>query len=725
MTGNTSGFVEPNRCSDAGTETTRPTRRRALDSLLRPRSIAILGASATPGSFGASVLENLETAGYTGDIHLVNPKQSVIGGRSCLSSAADLPDGLDCAVLAIPRHGVVGSLNACASRGVRSAILFSAGFAELGQAGKAEQEQISQIAAVHGMAIEGPNCLGLVNFVDSIPLTFVTVPAPKLAQPNGVAIISQSGAMAAVLGVSLRAHGLGISYLISTGNEADTSVEDYLDYLIEDPRAPVFVLIVELFRQPKRLLELASHARTCGKQILLLHPGRSNAARAAALTHTGALAGDYQVMQACVEHAGVIVVETTEELVDVSAILMRCPSHTAKGACVLTESGAFKALALDFCDRVGLELPPLASTTQSVLRQVMPDFIQPSNPLDITAHALVDLDLYRRTLPLLLTDESIGSVVLTIILTDKSTGNRKLPPILDAIRTTKSTKPLLFAALDEGAEIDAHFVEELRSLGVPFFPSPERALRALASITRAAHQMGKKKAGQDAPVSMCLALESGALPEYKSKQILAAIGIRTPKGALARTIDDAQWIAADIGFPVVLKAQSTTLSHKSEARGLILSVSDASHLAESWETLLRNVKSTVPDLAIEGVLVEVMCSTGMELIAGVRNDSQWGLMLLVGFGGVFAEVLKDVRLFPPDLDVDGITAEILSLKCASLLQGFRTNSAADVRAVAQILRRLGDLALSHPEIQEADINPIVVYPEGQGATALDALLLVR
>ena len=724
MTSKTSGFVQPIRNSDAGTETTRLARRGALGSLLRPKSIAILGASATPGSFGRSALENLEAAGYTGDIHLINPKQSVIGGRGCLSSVADLPDGLDCAVLAIPRRGVIDSLTACASRGVRSAILFSAGFAELDPTGKAEQEQIARIAADYGMAIEGPNCLGMINFVDSIPLTFVTVPAPILEKPTGVAIISQSGAMAAVLGVSLRAHGLGVSYLISTGNEADASVEDFLDYLIEDPRTPLFVMIVELFRQPKRFLELASHARACGKQIVLLHPGRSSAARAAAVTHTGALAGDYQVMQACVEHAGVILVETTEELLDVSAILMHCPSPPAKGACVLTESGAFKALVLDFCDRVGLELPPLASATHLALRQVTPDFIQPSNPLDITAHALVDLNLYRRTLPLLLADESTGSVVLAIILTDKSTGNRKLPPILDAIRATKSTKPLLFAALDEGAEIDVHFVEELRSLNVPFFPSPERALRALASITRAARRTDIEM-GQDTPVSMSFSLESGILPEYKSKQIFAAIGIRTPKGSLARTIDEAQRIAVDIGFPVVLKAQSPDLSHKSEARGLILNVTDSSHLAKSWETLLKNIKNAVPDRPIEGVLIEEMCPTGVELIAGVQNDPQWGLILLVGFGGIFAEAIKDVRLFPPNLDVDRIIEEICSLKCASLLRGFHANSTADIRAVAQILRRLGDLAISHPEIQEADINPIVVYPEGQGATALDALLIVR
>jgi len=725
MSSRSVGFAQGRVATEAGGGNASAEERSPLDHLLRPRSIAVVGASATSGSFGHSVVENVERAGYAGELYLVNPKQEVIGGRRCFASVGELPKGVDCAVLAIPRRAVIESLTACAQRGVRSAIVFSAGFAELDEAGKAEQEQMARLAADHGMVIEGPNCLGMVNFIDSIPLTFVSVSDPHLDAPKGVAIISQSGAMAAVLGVSLRAHGLGISYLISTGNEAATSVEDYLEYLVDDERTPVFVLIVELFRQPQKFLELASRARACGKEILLLHPGRSVSARTAAVTHTGALAGDYEVMKACVEHAGVVLVETLEELLDVSEILMRSRSLPSRGACVLTESGAFKALALDFSDKVGLELPPLAAETQSVLRQAMPDFIQPSNPLDITAQPLIDVDLYRRTLPLLLADESIGSLVLTIILSDKGTASRKLAPILDAIRAANSTKPIIFAALDEGAEIDEHFVEKLRELGVPFFPSPERALRALADTTRAARRRTSGRVSQHPPVSLPFALYPRILPEYRSKEILAAIGIRIPKGALARTVDEAQRIAANLGFPIALKAQSAHLSHKSNAGAVILNVSGAAQLAESWQSLLRAVKQAAPTIAVEGVLVEEMCPEGVELMAGVRRDPQWGPMLLVGFGGVLAEAVNDARLFPPDLEIDSIVSEILSLKCARLLQGRRGSRDADVRAVAKIVRRLGDLALDHPEIREVDVNPIVVYPEGAGAVALDALVLVE
>src|SRR5277367_5869808 len=363
-------------------------KRPALDCLLRPCSIAIIGASATPGSLGNSLLLNLESAGYSGEIFLVNPKQDLIGRRRCFRSAAELPDGVDCAVFAIPRSAVLDSLEFCAQRGVRSAIIFAAGFAESGEAGRLEQQRLTQLAEEYGITIEGPNCLGMVNYVDSIPLTFVSTPTVTLDAQEGVAILSQSGAMAAVLNVGLNAHGLGVSYSISTGNEAVTSVEDYLEFLVEDRHTHVFVMIVELFRHPRRFLELVAHARRRGKHIVLLHPGRSSAARESAATHTGALAGDFDVMKTSVEAAGVILVETLEELLDVTEMLMRCRALPGVGTCVLAESGAFKALALDFCDQIGLPLPALSSETEVALRQVLPEFIPPSNPLDLTAHAL-------------------------------------------------------------------------------------------------------------------------------------------------------------------------------------------------------------------------------------------------------------------------------------------------------------------------------------------------
>jgi acyl-CoA synthetase (NDP forming) len=705
---------------------TAPAKRPALDSLLRPQSIAIVGASANARSLGNGVFSNLERAGFPGEIHLVNPKRAEINGRPCVASVDDLPLAVDCAILAIPGAGVMEAVRACARRQVRSVIIFSSGFAESGPQGRADQEEIGRIAREHDMAVEGPNCLGLVNYVDATPLTFVSSPVVKLGERPGIALISQSGAMAAVLGVSLRTHGMNLSYSVSTGNEAANTVEDYVEYLIEDEHTPVIALLVEQFRQPRKFLEMIRRSRELGKHIVLLHPGRSSGARASAATHTGAMAGNYEAMCTIVAHAGVVVVDTLEELVDVSQLLICCSSLPRGGAAVLMESGAFKALTLDFCESIGLELPALSSSTDNALRQTLPEFIIPSNPFDMTAQTLVEPDeIYQKVIVPMLSDDHYGSLVLSIILTDRSTSGIKFPPIIKAIKAAHTAKPVIFAGVDEGADISPAYVEELRGMGVPFFPTSERALRALARLTDFTAKMERDQGRPGMTLPRVALPASGTMAEYMSKEVLAAAGIPVPAGALARTLDEAKNIAARIHYPVVLKAQAASLTHKSDFGGVILNVADADALASGWKRLHDDIARALPELVLEGVLVEKMGQRGAELIVGAKNDKDWGPLLLVGFGGVLAEALKDVRLLPPDLSVEAIVEELYRLKSAPLLRGFRGSPALDVRAAAEIVCRLGTLMLSNPAIQEVDINPVVVYPEGQGALALDALIVVE
>jgi acyl-CoA synthetase (NDP forming) len=695
-----------------------------LDRLLRPRSIAVAGASDTPGSFGESVLSNLERARFAGDLHLINPKRSQLRGRVCLSSVDELPQGVDCAVLAIPGSAVVEVVEACARRNVSAAIVFSAGFAESGPEGIAAQQRLAQIARTHSMAIEGPNCLGMVNYVEGVPLTFVGTHFDRRFQSPGVAVLSQSGALAAVLGVNLFHHDLPISYSISTGNEAVCGVEDFVEYLLEDKHTQVVAMIVEQFRQPRRFLELAARARELGKHIVLLHPGSSAAARESAATHTGAMAGDYQTMRVKVAHAGVAVVDTLEELGDVAQLMLRRPMLPRGGAAVFTESGAFKGLTLDLCERLDLNLPAFSEETSAELRRALPAFIQPTNPLDLTAHGLVDPDLYRRTLLPVLADAGVGSVVMTIILTDEATCNLKFPPILSAIRSISPTKPLIFAALDEGAQAPPHYVEELRSLGVPFYPSPERALRAVARLTQfSATEVGCEPVLDKEPLRFQEG--AGVIPEYRSKQLLSRWGIPVPAGELARSLEEAGSIAARIGFPVALKAQALELTHKTEAGGVILNIADRDALAEAWHRMHRSVAQSRPNLTLDGALVERMGEPGVELIVGARNDPDWGPVILIGFGGILAEALRDVRLLPPGLSLSAITAELNKLKCSTLLRGFRGSPPLDVEAAARIVSRLGELMIAAPDIREIDINPVVVYPEASGAVALDAVILLN
>jgi acyl-CoA synthetase (NDP forming) len=697
----------------------------SIQRLLSPASVAIVGASATPGSLGDCLLTNLERAGFAGALYLINPKRAEVRGRPCLPTVDDLPPGIDCAVLAIPQAGVLDAVSACARRGVGSIIVFSAGFAESGPEGRADQREIARVAQRHGIVVEGPNCLGMVNYIEGTPLTFVLTPPVRFASKTGIAIVSQSGAMAAVLGVSLRAHGLDLTFSVSTGNEAVSGLEDFAEYLIEDASTRVIAMIAEQIRNPAKFLKVARRARELGKYFVLMHPGSSSAARLSAQTHTGAMAGDYEVMRTKVTHDGVLLVDTLEELADVSELLMRFSSLPREGAAVLTESGAFKAIALDFCERIGLALPALSNDTEDALRQVLPPFIPPTNPLDITAHALVDPTLYRSTLPPILTDEGLGSLVLAIILTDNETSALKFPPILEAISELKTAKPIVFAGLDEGAQFDSHFVEQLRVLGVPFFPSPERAFRALAHVTKFGARPQRRAEPSPERAASMLSLSPGVMPEYKSKRVLAAAGIPIPVGALAKTVEEAQAIAARIGFPVVLKAQSARLPHKSDAGGVVLNLATPEALGDGWKKLHQAVEMHIPGLELDGVLVEQMGQRGAELIVGARNDSEWGPVLLVGFGGVFAEALQDRRLLPPDLSVEEVIDEMNKLNGAAILRGFRGSPALDVRAAAQVVSSLGALMRSAGAsiIEEVDINPVVVYPAGQGALALDALIV--
>lgn len=706
-------------------ETAQPAQRSsALERLLRPRSVAVVGASDKPGALGTTLLSNLDANGFSGDIYPINPKRESLGGRICLPGIEALPLGVDAAVLAIPRAGVLDAVKALAARKVGGVVIFAAGFAEGGPEGLAEQREIARIAHEAGMVVEGPNCLGLVNYVDRIPLTFVETEARPPAGKRAIGVVSQSGAMAAVLGTVLLARDCGVSYSVSTGNEAASGVEDYVDWLIDQPDTHVIAMIVEQFRKPERFLAAAARAAAAGKPIVLLHPGTSSAARESAATHTGAMAGDYALMRAKVTRAGVIMAETLEELGDIAEIALRCPALPSGHTAVLGESGAFKALTLDLAESLGLPLAPLQDADSPALRAALPPFVPVSNPLDITAQGLSEPAIYTRCLEALLDDPRVGTVLAGIIQAEAITCAIKFPPILAAATAKPLTKPLIFAGLDEGAAVPAERIASLRAAGIPWFPTTERALRAITRLTQFSARDTATNAQAPLPVPG-LAAEAGVIPEYKAKALLGPLGIPFPAGQFAPSAEEAVGAAEALGYPVAMKAQAAALSHKSDAGGVILNLPDAAAVRAAWERMHASVAAYSAAITLDGVLIEGMGARGVEMIVGAKNDPEWGPVLLAGFGGVTAEILGDVRLLAADMTAEAVEAELMKLKSAAILTGYRGAPALDVPALAQLIVTLGRVLRAEPSIREVDLNPVILHPKGQGVVALDALMLVE
>jgi acyl-CoA synthetase (NDP forming) len=691
----------------------------SVSRLLRPKSVAIVGASAEAGTIGNNVLVNLERGGFTGDIHLVSRSRPEIAGRKCVATIDDLPRGIDAVALVVPEAAANDAVEACARIEAGSAVVFASGFAEGGEDGKVKQARMAAVAREAGLVLLGPNCIGFANFADGAVITFEPFP-PKLPRvAAGAAVIAQSGAMTSNLRLGFNSKGVPVVSAVSTGNEAVAGIEDFLSDALDGDAARLVALFVEEVRRPQLFLELARRARALRRPIVMLHPGRTERARRAALSHTGALAGDYALMRAQLENEDVVLVDTIDEMFDVVALLSRWPEPSAKGTAIVTNSGAFRGVSLDFCAEEGLDLPPLAPATAARLKAMLPAYAAIDNPLDITTIGFSQLDIFGRTAEVLLDDAAMGALVAAFIPGSphlQMARGRSLLPVIEA-----SQKPVAFSLFGDETPLAPEFLDLVKASHVPLFRSPDRALRAMARMQDLGRlrARSRREATSLAPPPLP---GRGAVAEHRAKAYLAALGIAVPDGALARTLDEARAIAAKIGFPVVLKAQSRDLLHKSEAGGVILGIEDGAALALAWARLHDNIARARPGLALDGVLVEGRAAPGIEMIVGARRDPNWGAVLMLGLGGVFAEALGDVRLLALDRGEADIIAELRRLKGAALLSGFRGAPPADLEAVARVALTLADLMRAEPALAEVEINPLMAY--GHGAVALDALLVV-
>ena len=581
----------------------------AVGRLLRPRSVAIVGASPEPGSIGNNVLANLERSGFTGAIHLVSRNRAEIAGRPCVPSIDQLPEGVDAVVLVVPEAAVGDSVEACVRRQAGSAVVFASGFAEGGADGRAKQDRITAAARAGGMVVLGPNCIGFTNFVDGVSLTFEPLGREGARTAKGAMVIAQSGAMTTNLRLALLAKGVPVACAISTGNEAVAGVEDFLADALAGDAASAIVLFIEQVRRPKLFLDLMRRARAKGMPVVMLHPGRTQRAREAAMSHTGALAGDHAVMTAALENENVLLVDTLDELFDVVPLLLRWPRPSTLGAGIVTNSGAFRGIALDFCAESGLDLPALAPATQAALKAMLPPYAAIDNPLDITTIGIAQPEVFGKSARAMLADHAVGAMILAFIPGSTQLQMVRADQLLPVI--AESEKPIAFSLFGDATPLAPEFTDRVREAGVSLFRSPDRALRAMARLSHYGRLVARARRAEKHVVPLGeLAGRSGGIPEHLAKAYLNRAGIASPDGALARTNEEARAIAKSIGYPVALKAQSAELLHKTEAGGVILGVADEAQLDAAWRTLHANVARARPGLALDGVLVERQVAGG-------------------------------------------------------------------------------------------------------------------
>lgn len=706
---------------------TPPAGILPVDRIVRPRSIAIVGASADPRSFGGFVQGNLDRFGYDGALHLVSRSSDEIQGRPCVKTIDALPEGIDLAVLAIPEAGVLDAVKALAARHCHAAVLFASGYAEAGEEGQARQQALAEAARAAGILLVGPNCMGFTNLAAGVPVTFEPLAARPHEQRPGVGVVAQSGFMAANLRDAFLGRGVPVTSVFSTGNEVSVSVEDVLAHYIGDAQTRVVTVYAEQIRRPALFLQLAAQARAAGKPLVLLMPGRSARAREAAQSHTGALAGDHATATALLRSEAVVVVESLDELLDTSAILLRYPQPPAGGTAFMTGSGAMKNIALDFADDLGLALPELTAPTVDKLTALLPAYAVAENPLDYTTIGVRQPGLIGELLLTLLDDERIGNLVLAIPVGPEMAQRDKAEHIVPAI--ARATKPAVLVLTGDGSAVEPFFTEAIVASGVPLFRSADRALRAMRRVAaygealqRAARATRGVAAGLPLPGAVP---PNGIFAEYQGKAWLAGAGLAVPPGALATSADEAVRIAARLGYPVVLKAQASELPHKSDVGGVLVGLADEAALRAGWQRLHASVSHHRPELTLDGALVEGMGARGLELVVGAKRDADWGPVVLVGLGGIWIEALKDVRLIPADMAEADIEVELGRLKAAAVLHGMRGAAGVDLGAIARVVALVGAQMRANPAITEIDINPLVAYPSGsaQPVLALDALVV--
>jgi len=693
---------------------------RGLDALFKPRSIAIFGASDDVTKIGGRPLQFLQKYGYAGGIYPVNRKGGLVQSLQAYASVAELPEVPELAVIAVPPAGVLEAVQDCAQRGVKAAVILSAGFSEMGEEGSRLQARIGEVARTSGMRIVGPNCLGAIGVPDKSIATFSVALESSFPAAGSVGIVSQSGNLGSFTLRLAGERGLGVSRMLTTGNECDVDIADAIASLAADPGTSVILCCMETCRDGAKLRQAMDMAREAGKPLVVLKVGVSEAGSAAAASHTGALAGSDAVFDAVLREGGALRVPSIELLLEVGhALSVVGPARVPGGhrVAVLTASGGFGVLLADAASAQGLALPRLAAPTQERILSAVP-FAAPSNPVDMTAQVSSRPEVLALMLDAVARDDGCDALIL------QSANAFHVPRLrdvfLEALAQVRKDHPSRLVLLCARAPDEVR--ARLNAMGFPVVEGIDAACATVAALLRFGAR-GAERAAAPAIARAPLPAEAFAT-EASAKAVLAEAGLPVPREAIARSFGEALAAAREMGFPLVLKIVSPDIAHKTEAGGVFVGVRSEAQLREEYDQLLARVAQKAPGARIAGVLVAQMVQGGVELILGTKKDPVFGPMVMVGLGGIFAEIFKDVALQPAPVDEAQATAMLRSLKAFPLLDGARGRPKADVPAAAQAIAALSRFAVRHADsVSEIDINPLVVLEQGRGAHALDALLV--
>ena len=679
-----------------------------LTPLFAPRQVGVLGASRHPEKLGHRLLQNLLSPGFAGDVFPVNPSGEAIAGRETVRRVEDLPAGLDLALVSLPAAAVPSAVRALGARGCRFCVILASGFGETGQAGRAAQGELAAVARATGMRIIGPNCMGVVNVPGRLNASyFWDVPR----QPGGITFVSQSGAYGGLFFREARERSLGVAKFVSIGNQADLGFADCLAWLADDHETRVVGLFVEGIRDGAAFV--AAARRLAGaKPVVALKGGRAEAGRRAAGTHTGSLAGAWETYRAAFRAAGVVAVEETEELFDALVTLDAHRARSPKGdaLAILTISGGPSVVAADAAEAVGLRVPPLPAERRTALRAHLPAFGADSNPVDMTPQ--MEPGGFAPSVRLVLEAPEVEGAVAIDIGLDR-------PEYADALVSAQAAtgKPIVACTVDT-PDMD----RRLRAAGIPLVPGPERAVRAYRALVRHAELAGRvtREAGPRPrpPVRFTqgVAAARGPLAHADARALLEAYGVAFPRERTVSTLDEALSAAPEIGYPLVAKTARPDVLHRTEVGGVVLGVSDEAALRRAVHTLETR-------LGPGPLLLQEEVSRGLELLVGGRRDPSFGPVVLVGLGGVLAELLRDVSIGLAPLVHADARAMLVEGRRAALLRGFRGAPAVDEDAVADVLVAIGNLLVDHAMIAELDVNPLIA--SGRRLVAVDALILVN